>query len=58
MKVRFVKLLEEFGSLDYTLRSLKKLKSECVEEMKKIAVNPEVEKILDDALNYMEDVVM
>ncbi|XP_063906168.1 terpene synthase-like [Zophobas morio] len=58
VKVRFVKLLEEFGSLDYTLRSLKKLKSECVEEMKKIAVNLEMEKILDDALNYMEDVVM
>ena len=58
MKLYFIKLLEEFGSLDYTLESLEKLKNEYMEEITKIAANPEMEKILDDALNDIEAVVM
>ncbi|KAJ3641202.1 hypothetical protein Zmor_027717 [Zophobas morio] len=58
VKRHFVKLLEEFGSLDYTLRTLKKLKHELVEETKKVAPNPDLEKILDDGLNHIEALVM
>ncbi|XP_063906402.1 terpene synthase-like [Zophobas morio] len=58
VKLYFIKLLEEFGSLDYTLESLEKLKNEYMEEITKIAANPEMEKILDDALNDIEAVVM
>ncbi|KAJ3641200.1 hypothetical protein Zmor_027715 [Zophobas morio] len=58
LKLHFVKLLQEFGSFDYTLQTLAKLKHNCVEEMKKIGPNPEMENLLNDALNHIGALVM
>jgi geranylgeranyl pyrophosphate synthase len=57
MKKYFVRLLEKFGSFEYTIKVLEKLRDEAVEEMNKIGGNSHLEEIFELILNNIDSEV-
>ncbi|KAJ3645844.1 hypothetical protein Zmor_023470 [Zophobas morio] len=49
-----LKLLEKFGSLEYTKQILKNLKEEAEKEMKQMEENPHMKKIFEDILSKLK----
>ncbi|KAJ3625166.1 hypothetical protein MTP99_018728 [Tenebrio molitor] len=56
-KKYFVRLLEKFGSFEYTIKVLEKLRDEAVEEMNKIGGNSHLEEIFELILNNIDSEV-
>jgi geranylgeranyl pyrophosphate synthase len=57
MKKYFVRLLEKFGSFEYTIKVLEKLRDEAVEEMNRIGGNSHLEEIFELILNNIDSEV-
>jgi geranylgeranyl diphosphate synthase type 3 len=57
MKKYFVGLLEKFGSFEYTIKVLEKLRDEAVEEMNRIGGNSHLEEIFELILNNIDSEV-
>jgi geranylgeranyl diphosphate synthase type 3 len=55
LKKRCVNLLEEFGSLSYTGRTLEELDAEVRAEVAKLGGNPLLEDVLDGLLSWKKD---
>jgi geranylgeranyl diphosphate synthase type 3 len=55
LKKYCVNLLEDFGSLSYTRRTLEELDAEARAEVAKLGGNPQVEDVLDDLMSWKRD---
>ena len=55
LKKYFVTLLENFGSLSYTRRTLEELDAELRAEVAKLGGNPVLEDVLDEMLDWKRE---
>jgi hypothetical protein len=51
-----VSILEKYGSFDYTLEVLNKLKNEAVQEVERLGGNPYIDNVVEHILNKLETV--
>ncbi|CAH1375953.1 unnamed protein product [Tenebrio molitor] len=56
LKKYFVSILEKYGSFDYTLEVLNKLKNEAVQEVERLGGNPYIDNVVEYILDKLETV--